>query len=108
MHEPNTTNNRMEILAAIEALNLVEERSEIVIHSDSKYLINAARKWIAGWRRLGWRTKIGSPVKNIDLWQMLSAGDRKAFKRGVSIAIWLYCRPMAHGPLSESMATGDP
>jgi ribonuclease HI len=69
-----TTNNRMELRAAIAALELLSEPCEIDLHSDSKYLVQAINsKWIAGWIRRDWRTSDNSPVKNKDLWLLLTA-----------------------------------
>jgi ribonuclease HI len=68
-----TTNNRMELRAAIAALELLSEPCEVELHSDSKYLIDAIQqKWIDGWKRRGWRTAGKHPVKNQDLWQILT------------------------------------
>lgn len=69
-----TTNNRMELLAAIRALELLREPCEVVVHSDSKYLVQAINdKWIDGWQKRGWKTANREPVKNQDLWQRLLA-----------------------------------
>jgi ribonuclease HI len=69
-----TTNNRMELRAAIAALEMLSEPCEIELHSDSKYLIQAINeKWIDGWRRRGWIKSDKQPVKNRDLWQQLLA-----------------------------------
>jgi ribonuclease HI len=68
-----TTNNRMELRAAIAALELLSESCEVELHSDSKYLIDAIRKnWIDGWKRRGWRTSDKQAVKNQDLWLRLT------------------------------------
>lgn len=67
-HAPQTTNNRMEIQAAIEGLKALKERCEVTIVTDSEYLKNGITQWISGWKRKGWRTKDGSPVKNQELW----------------------------------------
>lgn len=67
-----TTNNRMELRAAIAALELLTEPCEVELHSDSRYLIDAvSKKWIAGWMKRGWRTSTNQPVKNQDLWLRL-------------------------------------
>jgi ribonuclease HI len=73
-YEPDTTNNRMELLAAIRALECLKEPCEAVIYSDSSYLVNAFDKnWIAKWRRNNWRlSDDAGEVKNIDLWRTLS------------------------------------
>jgi ribonuclease HI len=69
-----TTNNRMELRAAIAALEALSEPCEIVLHSDSKYLIDAiSKKWIDGWKKRGWLTADKKPVKNQDLWLLLIA-----------------------------------
>ena len=69
-----TTNNRMELRAAIAALELLNEPCEVDLHSDSKYIIDALTKnWIAGWQRRGWHTAANQPVKNRDLWLRLLA-----------------------------------
>jgi ribonuclease HI len=68
-----TTNNRMELRAAIAALDLLSEPCEVELHSDSKYLIDAIHQnWIDGWKRRGWRTAANQAVKNRDLWQHLT------------------------------------
>jgi ribonuclease HI len=64
-----TTNNRMELRAAIAALELLTEPCEVELHSDSKYLVDAMNKrWVPGWIRKGWKTAANQPVKNQDLW----------------------------------------
>ncbi len=69
-----TTNNRMELRAAIAALELLSEPCEVALHSDSKYLVDAvSKRWIAGWQRKGWLTAAKQPVKNRDLWLLLLA-----------------------------------
>lgn len=69
--EAYTTNNRMEMTAAIEGLALLKQRCRIVITTDSTYLKDGITKWIEGWKRNGWKTKEKSLVKNIDLWKRL-------------------------------------
>jgi ribonuclease HI len=66
-----TTNNRMELTAAIEALNALKRGVEVELHTDSMYLKDGLTKWIIGWKRNGWRTSNRKPVKNIELWQAL-------------------------------------
>jgi len=66
-----TTNNRMEMRAAIESLATLTERSEVCVFTDSQYLKNGITKWISGWKRKGWLTATREPVKNVDLWQRL-------------------------------------
>jgi len=72
--EEETTNNRMELKAAVEALNLLKEPCEVNLYSDSAYLVNAfTQGWIYGWLKNGWRTSKKEEVKNIDLWQEILA-----------------------------------
>lgn len=67
-----TTNNRMEILAAVEALEALRRSCEVDLHSDSQYLVNAVNQhWIEGWKKRGWKTAGKKPVKNPDLWRRL-------------------------------------
>lgn len=67
-----TTNNRMELLAAISALELLQQGCKVELHSDSKYLVQAiTQKWIQGWIKRGWKTSNKQPVKNQDLWERL-------------------------------------
>lgn len=69
--EENTTNNQMEMMAAIKGLQYLEYPSIVLIKTDSKYLKNGITKWIDNWKRNGWRTFSGEKVKNQDLWQTL-------------------------------------
>lgn len=73
--EAHTTNNRMELQAAIAALEALTKPVEITIITDSVYVKNGITEWMAGWKRKGWRTAAGSPVKNVDLWQRLDAAQ---------------------------------
>ncbi len=66
-----TTNNRMELLAAITALEGLSDNRKVSLHTDSKYVIDGITKWVYGWRRKNWKTKIGEDVKNKDLWLRL-------------------------------------
>lgn len=71
-YEAETTNNRMELLAAIMALAALKEPCEVDLYSDSAYLVNAWKKgWLAGWQKNGWQTAQKKPVENQDLWQRL-------------------------------------
>ena len=71
--EPETTNNRMELTAAIRALEALKRPSDVDLHTDSVYLRDGIDKWIQNWKRNGWRTSQKKPVKNADLWQALEA-----------------------------------
>lgn len=68
---PETTNNRMELQAAIEALNALKRPCAVEMHVDSQYVKDGITKWIHGWKRNGWKTADKKPVKNLDLWQAL-------------------------------------
>jgi ribonuclease HI len=69
--EAETTNNRMELMAAIEGLHALTRPMLIHIHTDSTYVKDGITKWIINWKRNGWKTASKKPVKNVDLWQML-------------------------------------
>lgn len=69
--EANTTNNRMELLAAIEGLKALEAGSQVTLTTDSQYVRQGITAWIHNWKRNGWRTAARKPVKNADLWQLL-------------------------------------
>lgn len=69
--ELHTTNNRMELMAAIGALEALKRPCVVDLHTDSQYLRNGIMSWIHGWKRNGWRTADKKPVKNVDLWQRL-------------------------------------
>jgi ribonuclease HI len=71
--EPNTTNNRMELTAVIEALQLLKRRSTVAVYTDSEYVKNGITTWIHNWKRRGWRTADNKPVKNAELWTRLDA-----------------------------------
>lgn len=71
--EPHTTNNRMELMAAITALETLKRPCVVDLHTDSQYLRQGITGWIHGWKRNGWRTADRKPVKNADLWQRLEA-----------------------------------
>ena len=69
--EPQSTNNRMELKAAIEALNVLKRACDVEMHVDSQYVKDGITKWIHGWKRNGWKTAAKKPVKNVELWQAL-------------------------------------
>jgi ribonuclease HI len=71
--EAHTTNNRMELMAAISALEALKRTCDVDLHTDSQYLRQGIMSWINGWKRNGWRTADKKPVKNVDLWQRLDA-----------------------------------
>jgi len=71
--EKLTTNNRMELMAAIKGLEALKRPCHVVLSTDSRYVMDGLTKWLAGWQRNGWRTAARQPVKNADLWQELVA-----------------------------------
>ena len=84
--EPATTNNRMELLAVIRALNTLKRSVRVRVHTDSQYVQKGISEWIHGWKARGWKTAAKEPVKNADLWRALDeARDRHQVK-------WLWVR----------------
>ena len=71
--EAQTTNNRMEMMAVIEALSALKRPCHVVLHVDSQYVLKGMTEWLQGWKAKGWRTAAKQPVKNVDLWQRLDA-----------------------------------
>lgn len=71
--ERQTTNNRMEMMAAIAALEALKRPCAVTLHTDSRYVMDGITKWIAGWKAKGWKTAAKEPVKNEDLWKRLDA-----------------------------------
>lgn len=90
-----TTNNRMELMAAIESLNMLKEACDIDFHTDSEYVRNGITQWLAGWKRNGWRTAAKKPVKNADLWQQLEAANARHTVR------WHWVKGHAGNDLNE-------
>lgn len=75
--ESNTTNNRMELLAAIKGLDALTRSSKVIVTTDSQYVKNGITQWLANWKKKGWKTSANKPVKNIDLWQRLDTAVSK-------------------------------
>ena len=75
--EDATTNNRMELMAAISALEALKRPSQVKLHTDSKYVMDGLTKWIHGWKKNGWKTADKKPVKNEDLWKRLDAANAR-------------------------------
>ena len=73
--EALTTNNRMELMAAISALEVLKRPSRVELHTDSEYVKNGISTWIATWKQRGWKTADKKPVKNVELWQRLDAAQ---------------------------------
>lgn len=83
--DPQTTNNRMELMAAIQALETLRGPATVNLHTDSKYLLDGITKWIKAWERNGWMTSARKPVKNADLWRRLT----EAMSRHEVTWIWV-------------------
>lgn len=90
-----TTNNRMELTAAIMALEALTRPCQIELHTDSKYVMDGITKWIHGWKARGWRTADKSPVKNDDLWKRLDTA------RARHTVDWRWVKGHAGHPLNE-------
>jgi ribonuclease HI len=75
--EPETTNNRMELTAAIEALNALKGHSSVILYTDSKYVMDGINEWMPNWKKRGWKTSAKKPVKNKDLWQALDDATQR-------------------------------
>ncbi|GII80513.1 ribonuclease H [Sphaerisporangium rufum] len=93
--EPLTTNNRMELTAAIVALEALTRPVTVRLYTDSTYVRDGITRWLAGWKRNGWRTAARQPVKNADLWQRLDAAAR------VHQVEWLWVRGHSGHPENE-------
>lgn len=93
--EKDTTNNRMELTAAIEALKALNGSREVVIYTDSKYVMDGIERWLPAWKQRGWKTAAKKPVKNQDLWEEL---DR--LRNGHAIR-WQWVKGHAGNPGNE-------
>jgi ribonuclease HI len=93
--EAGTTNNRMELMAAIQALEALKKPCKVELHTDSTYVMKGISEWIHGWKRRGWRTADGKPVKNDDLWRRL---DEARSRHDVS---WRWVKGHAGHELNE-------
>ncbi len=93
--EVMTTNNRMELMAAIAALEALGKPSKLTVVTDSAYVKGGITEWMAGWKRKGWRTSTGKPVKNEDLWRRL---DEAAARHTV---VWTWVKGHAGHPENE-------
>jgi ribonuclease HI len=93
--EAATTNNHMELMAAIEALNALKKPCQVRLHTDSKYVMDGLTKWMANWKRRGWKTAENKPVKNVDLWQAL---DEAAKRHQVE---WVWVKGHAGDTMNE-------
>jgi ribonuclease HI len=93
--EPDTTNNRMELLAAITVLETLARPTEITIITDSQYVKNGVTGWIHGWKKNGWKTAAKKPVKNVELWQRLDLAQAR------HTVIWEWVKGHAGHPENE-------
>lgn len=93
--EVDTTNNRMELMAVIEALKALKRPCQVRVHTDSQYVQKGMNEWLPGWKARGWRTADKKPVKNADLWQEL---EQQAAKHELT---WLWVRGHAGDPGNE-------
>ena len=93
--EPATTNNRMELMAAIQALEALKKPCKVELHTDSLYVMKGISEWIHGWKRRGWKTADNKPVKNDDLWRRL---DEARARHDVS---WRWVKGHAGHELNE-------
>jgi ribonuclease HI len=93
--EPATTNNRMEIMAAIQALESLTRPSSVRLYTDSQYLRRGITEWLPGWKRNGWKTRDRKPVKNVDLWMRLDSAARRHQVQ------WLWVKGHAGNPENE-------
>lgn len=93
--EANTTNNRMELMAVIQALKALKRPCQVRVHTDSQYVQKGMNEWLPGWKARGWRTADKKPVKNADLWQEL---EQQAAKHELT---WLWVRGHAGDPGNE-------
>ncbi len=93
--EADTTNNRMELMAAIRALEVLERESAITIITDSAYVKNGVTSWIHGWKRNGWKTSANKPVANVELWQRLDVAQAR------HRVVWQWIKGHAGHPENE-------
>ncbi|MFC3226503.1 ribonuclease HI [Marinibaculum pumilum] len=93
--EPQTTNNRMELMAAIAALEALKRPATVRLHTDSQYVRNGITEWLPKWIRNGWKTAAKKPVKNADLWQRLQAATEP------HAVEWIWVRGHAGNPDNE-------
>lgn len=93
--EADTTNNRMELMGAISALEALKRPCRVLLHTDSKYVIQGVTEWMRGWKMRGWKTADNKPVKNEDLWQRL---DEARLRHDVK---WIWVKGHAGVPGNE-------
>lgn len=97
--EPQTTNNRMELMAAIQALEALKRPCTVKLHTDSKYVLQGITEWMVNWKKRGWKTAGNKPVKNDDLWRRLDAA------RQIHAIDWIWVKGHAGDPGNERADT---
>jgi ribonuclease HI len=95
--EPETTNNRMELTAVIQALQALKRPCQVTLYLDSQYVRQGITEWITGWKAKGWKTASKQPVKNVDLWQQLDA----LVQTGGHVIDWRWVKGHAGDPGNE-------
>ena len=93
--EAQTTNNRMELMGAIAALESLSPGAHATLHTDSQYVKNGLTQWIHGWKKNGWKTAARAPVKNVDLWQRLDAAAK------AHTVTWKWVKGHSGDPMNE-------
>ena len=93
--EPETTNNRMELMAAIQALESLNRSCAVKLHTDSKYVLQGITEWMVNWKKRGWKTAGNKPVKNEDLWRRL---DQAIQRHSIE---WIWVKGHAGDPGNE-------
>ncbi len=99
--ELNTTNNRMEMMAVIQALGALKRPCNIVLHLDSQYVLKGITEWLPGWKAKGWKTAAKQPVKNVDLWQQLDS----LVSQSTHVIDWRWVKGHAGDPGNERADT---
>ena len=98
---PHTTNNQMELMAVIAALEALTDPCAVRLHSDSQYVLKGIREWINGWKRRGWKTANGKPVKNQAYWRRLDAAAQREVNGGALDIEWIWVRGHSGDPGNE-------
>lgn len=94
--EPETTNNRMELMAAIRALESLNRSCAVKLHTDSKYVLQGITEWMVNWKKRGWKTAANKPVKNEDLWRRL---DQSIQRHSIE---WIWVKGHSGDPGNET------
>lgn len=94
--DPETTNNRMELMAAIQALEVLNRSCAVKLHTDSKYVLQGITEWMVNWKKRGWKTAANKPVKNEDLWRRL---DQSIQRHSIE---WVWVKGHSGDPGNET------